>query len=185
MSNSTLDEGQLSKLDTVQFAEFGPRVVATLIDVLVLVPFIILGFYNASIWKSIPIFLLGTLLSNAYKPFMEWQYGATFGKMAAKIKVVNEEIESISLEQAIVRYFPWLISMAIGIVLNIQVYNAPEFQRIKNLQKINEFTQTFPLQNVNSVFGLIFLVIVLYFVLDQRKQGLHDKAAKTYCIKVG
>jgi len=184
MSYSTLDEGQLGKLHTVQFAGFGPRIVATIVDILVLIPFIVLGAYNATGWKSIPIMLAGAILSNAYKPYMEWQYGATLGKMAAKVKVVNEELAPISLEQAIVRYFPWLISMAISLVLNIQVYSSPGFQRINNFFELGPYMQTFPLQTASSVFGFIFLGLVLYFVFDSRKQGLHDKAARTYCIKV-
>ncbi|MBK8392708.1 MAG: RDD family protein [Saprospiraceae bacterium] len=51
--------------------------------------------------------VIGILLM-CYKPFMEFQYGATLGKMAVKLKVVNLDFEKITLSQSIIRYIPGL-----------------------------------------------------------------------------
>jgi uncharacterized RDD family membrane protein YckC len=48
-----------------------------------------LMYFNATQWKSVPVLILLSFMSVAYKPFCEFKYGATVGKMACNLGVVN------------------------------------------------------------------------------------------------
>lgn len=94
MSDHILDENY-DDLDgeerNYRFAGFWIRVGATIVDILVMLPFVGLSFYILLVLKSLPLMIVITVIMAAYKPLMEYQYGATLGKMAVGIKVVNEE----------------------------------------------------------------------------------------------
>ncbi len=185
MDPNLLDEdfiGGGPSLRTARFAGFGIRLGATLVDLLALSPIWGLGVYNAIELKSIPLMLGLTLLQAAYKPYMEWKEKATLGKMAMKIEVVNENLEQITGEQAFHRYALWLGSIIIATAINLQVYNSPEFLEVTDFREIGLLSQGTMLATINSVYSIFFLIAVGSLVVDQRKQGLHDKLARTYCV---
>lgn len=185
LEGPTLDEdfiGGEPSLRTVRFAGFGPRFAATLIDLLALSPVWGLGVYNSLEMKSLPLMIVLTVLSSLYKPYLEWKEGATLGKMAMKLKVVNKDLQPISGEQSFHRYALWLGSVIISTAINIQIYTSAEFADILTFTELGQFSQDSPLNTINSFYGLFFLIAVGSFVIDERKQGLHDKLARTYCI---
>ena len=185
MLEPTIDEdfiGGEPTLETVRFAGFGVRLAATLIDVLALSPIWGLGVYNSLEIKSLPLMIGLTILSTLYKPYLEWKEGATLGKMVKKIKVVNKDLQPITGEQSFHRYALWLGSVIISTAINIQLYTAPEFPDLTTFVELGEFSQDSPLNSINSFYDLFFIVAVCSFVIDERKQGLHDKLARTYCI---
>jgi len=87
----------------IKFVGFWYRVIATLLDMVVLSPLLVLNYYNIVRWKSILIMIVLLILLNLYKPYLEYRKGATIGKMLMEIKVVNERFERITLEQSIIR----------------------------------------------------------------------------------
>lgn len=187
MIDKVLDDGfgvsNAPTLENVEFAGFWIRVGATLIDFLVLLPLVGLGIYNSLSIKSIPLMILITLLSALYKPLMEYRMNATVGKMAVKIRLVNDQMQGISLEQAILRYVPWLISNVIAIALNFEIYSSSRFADVDSFVELNALSQGSTIGLINSIYGVIFLIILLTVAFDMRKQGLHDKLANTYVIK--
>jgi uncharacterized RDD family membrane protein YckC len=42
-----------------------------------------------------------------------------------------------------------------------------------------------PIETVNTIYFYIFLALIGSLVYDKKKQGVHDKIAKTLVIKVG
>ncbi|MEM7572883.1 MAG: RDD family protein [Bacteroidota bacterium] len=181
----TLDEdfiGGEPSLRTVRFAGFGPRLAATLIDFLALIPISGLIAYNAVEIKSLPLLFVLFGLANLYKPFMEWKEGATLGKMAMKIKVVNKDLGPISGEQAFHRYALWIGTMFISVAMEVQLFNAPNFGDMTDYMETREWLQNSSLSTINFVYFTFFLIAVGSLVIDERKQGLHDKLARTYCI---
>lgn len=170
--------------EEIQYAGFWIRVAASLIDLLIMIPILVLGYFNQINLKSIVILYVLTILSALYKPLLEWRYGATLGKMACKIKVVNEKLKPISIDQAFGRYIPWAISAILQLMVATNIFLSPKFTSAHTYMEIGILTQESPLNNVSSIYSLIFLLIVSWVIFDPRKQGVHDKIAKTFCIKV-
>lgn len=164
----------------VEYAGFWIRVGAALIDVLIFLPLIGLEIYNKLNIHSIPLMLLGSTLMIIYKPYLEYARGATIGKSLLGIKVVNTDFGPLTLNQAIIRYIPWLISSVLAIMISIEYYNADELA--DNFLEIGLVTQDSFWNTFNGLYSLVFLAIVIVVAFDKRKQGLHDKIAETYCI---
>lgn len=188
MENQILDQAFNEKeqpfIDSskIRYAGFWIRVVASLLDFLVLIPVVILNYYNILTIKSLPLELLIVLLTNIYKPLMEYKYGATVGKMAVNIKVVNYDYTNITLEQALIRYFPWLVNSVLSIASILFLFQSADFEAVDEFLEIGYATQQAPFYIYSQLYNIIFIIIVLAVAFDKRKQGLHDKLAKTYCI---
>ena len=120
-------------------ADFGTRLVAVIIDALVLMALAIaVGAIGlGKVYERLD-FLVGAVYAIYF-----WvnRGGATVGKQVMKIKVVNEKGKTLSYGEAILRYLGYIVS-------------------------------AIPL-------GLGFL----WVIWDDKKQGFHDKIAKTYVVK--
>jgi uncharacterized RDD family membrane protein YckC len=100
-------------------APFGRRVVAKLVDIVLIVAFIVptvaLSFFASPDYlRPFVIFLaaLGaSLLSLAYLIVGEWRNGQTLGKRLMELRAVRESGARISLGQAIVRQIPMFLQM--------------------------------------------------------------------------
>jgi len=117
---------------TFSYATIGRRFAAVFIDGIiidiVIFPIIILmvGFQGLTHEGLEPgtnalIYLLQYLFPAAYEIFLIGKYGATFGKMAMKIKVVSTEGTPISYGRATGRYFGKMLS---GLILGIGYFMA-------------------------------------------------------------
>ncbi len=171
-------------LKGASFAGFWIRLGAALIDFIVLVPIIILSTYNSLDVKSMLLMFVLNALAFLYKPLLEWKRSATLGKIVVGIKLVDESMNDIDLDMAIRRYLPWIISFAISTATNIFLFTSPEFQDIDQFTELGFLTRQMPLYWVGSLYNLIFLAIIGSLVFDSKKQGFHDKYARTFCIHV-
>lgn len=167
-----------------RFAGFWTRVGASIVDFLVFIPLIGLLVYAVIVLKSLPIVLSVIIIMAAYKPLMEYQYGATLGKMAVGIKVINEDGELLSPNQTIIRYLPWLVGNVISIFMYIEIFSLGAFQDVNGFIEYSEFTQQYSsvLSSLSSLAGWLVLISALGMLFNDQKQALHDKLAKTYCI---
>lgn len=187
MSDHILDE-DYNELDGEQqnyrFAGFWIRVGASIVDILVMIPFVGLSFYILLVLKSLPLIMVLTLIMAAYKPLMEYQYGATLGKMAVGIKVMNENGGLLTPNQAIIRYSPWLIGNIVNTLLLVELFGLSGFDEIEGVMEYFTFVSQNPstFSSLSSVASLLVLISVLVLLFNKQKQALHDKLAKTYCI---
>ena len=96
-----------------KYAGFWIRFGAAIIDGLILLPFSLLYLLILFGVNVFAISLFGALISMLYKPFMEIKYGATVGKMALGIKVIQTNGEHISTIDGFKRFLlPWEIGRA-------------------------------------------------------------------------
>lgn len=187
MNESILDEDLAAKevtFDNVEFAGFWIRFGASLVDMLILIPLYILNYYNLMNFKSMFVMLIITFLTAAYKPYLEWKKGGTYGKSALGIKLVDSSLNNISGEQAIKRYFPWIISLVISAILNILLFINPEFENLNDFMEIGLMLQDSPLNTISSIYNFVFIGLIGGLIFDSKKQGFHDRYAGTYCINV-
>ena len=139
-------------------AGFWGRVVATLVDALILLVVqviltVLLGVVTAGVSNgmnergimalSLVYSLFGTILSMAYYVFFTGYCGQTPGKMAVRVKVVRTDGADIGYGRAFFR------------------------------EVLGKF-----------VSGVLLGIGYLMVAFDSQKQGLHDKIANTYVIKL-
>jgi len=185
MDENTLDNDLFNQNQNpqIEYAGLWIRVLASIIDSFALMPLALLSFYNIFSIKSIILMVLLIILQSIYKPLMEWRYGATLGKMAVKIQVVNENVQRITLEQSVGRYIPWLISQILSLITSFYIFNSSDFSDVSDLTSLGTVAQNSPLDYVSTMYSFMFIFLIGSLVFDSRKQGVHDKIARTFCIK--
>lgn len=174
----------LSSPKEIKYAGFWIRVAASLVDGIVTTPIGILIIYNFIVIKSYPLMVLFTILSMLYKPLMEWRYGATLGKMALKIKVVNENQKFISLDQAFGRFMPWVINHTLSLISYYYIFQTDAFMEMDSILNMEALSTESPIETANTLYFFIFIIIIGSLIYDKRSQGIHDKIAQTFVIKV-
>lgn len=177
--NTTIDP------NTVIYGGFWVRLGAMFIDGLVLAPVSVgIMYYNATAMKSPILLAVITLLSLAYKPVMEYIYGATLGKMALKLRVVDAQFESAGLQEILLRNIFHIVPSLVTLVFTIGLYLSPEFEDISGFMEYSQYSSQFKsLQIVNYVSFFITIVDAIVLLADSRKRSLHDKIAQTYVIE--
>ncbi len=170
----------------IKFATFWPRLGATILDSLIIGFFVLpITYLNVTAWKIPWIYILTTLTSLFYKPFMEYRYGATIGKMAARLKVVGYNFERITLNEELKRVsFYYLPSILIAIMTVKSYFSSgfrdlPGFVEFQNY--IGETNPAIPWVNL-IVMGFAVADCVTFFTNYQRR-SLHDMYAGTYVIQ--
>jgi uncharacterized RDD family membrane protein YckC len=113
---------------------------------------------------------------------MEFYYGATVGKMAVRIKVVDYQLQAISLDQALIRYSPWVLSVGINLLATIHLFQTEGFDEIRNLLAYGELASNTPFQKWIQFSIWIAPISAFGMLFNPFKQAVHDQLAKTYCI---
>lgn len=167
------------------FATFWNRVWASLIDALIILPITLpLIFYNMSTWKNVAILIALTIAGMAYKLFMEYIYGATLGKMAQRIVVVNYDFEKPSFEAICLRNVIGIISSIATLCSMLYVFSRPEFKDITGFMAYSAFASKIPNVNtVNNIVSLVYMIDALMMLSDKQNRTYHDKIGKTYVVK--
>lgn len=187
MNNDILDDNMHESppdLSAVRYAGFWVRVGASLLDSVVLLPLVGLNYYNSLNLKSLPIAMLIAIASAVYKPLMEYKYGATVGKMAVKIKVVNYNLQAITLEQTLIRYLPWLLSTLITMMATVAIFQTTGFMEATDVMTYGELVQDSSYMKWMQFAGWIVPISAFGMVFNPYRQAVHDQLAKTFCIYV-
>ena len=182
----TLDQNFLQPdRSNVSYGGFWQRLGARFIDGLILAP-ISFGvvYFNITSWKSIPVLLLITIITTAYKPFMEFSYGATLGKMALNLKVTNLEFGPPSLGEALLRNIFYIGQQAVALFFGIIMYSHADFESVTGYWEFATFSQQFVAMTFfNYAFGIVGIVDVVMLISDHQKRSLHDRIGGTYVIE--
>jgi uncharacterized RDD family membrane protein YckC len=179
--DNELFEPLKTEMSAPVFAGFWVRVAASLIDTLVFIPVLFISFQNLLSWKLFGVEVLTTFAWMFYKVFMEWKYQATIGKMVTKIKVVNESGGGITLEQSIVRFSFYFLSYMGTLMANYYLFIDPQFLEVQTFADLSAFQES-RVDTVGAIANFPMLMSVMFVAFDLRKQALHDKMAKTFCI---
>lgn len=169
---------------TVRYGGFWKRFAATLIDGIVLTPVTLgISYFNVINWKNPSVFIAVSLVCLVYKPVMEYMYGATLGKMALKLKVVNQDLEMANGAKILFRNIFNLVPSILTLVMTLPVYYDPEFGSVSGFMEYTAFTRSYAsLQVISMLSGLITIVDGIVLMADQKSRSLHDKIAGTLVI---
>lgn len=164
-------------------AGFWIRVAATFIDGLIFMPIVILLVLDLLWWKSYLLVVLLTLPNLFYKPFMEAYKGATLGKMACGLRVVDERGENLSLRAAYMRSLPQLMTVLVGLFAYALLLSNSEFRSAKTLMDLALVRQPSDFNFAQTAVNFFALIDCLFVPFTARKRALHDFLANSYCVQ--
>ncbi len=172
-----------AELKVLGYADFRQRLHAFAVDYLIFIPLGMLTAYNLLHGKNFNIEIVATLIWFIYKPYMEWKYGATFGKIAAKIRVVDANMKFPPFNQVMMRFLPYFAVGLSGLFVNYSVFCSDAFLTAKTLDEINVIKENVPIEG--AFFSLLFFIgsVTLIF-FDDKKRALHDKFSECYCVSI-
>jgi uncharacterized RDD family membrane protein YckC len=163
-------------------AGFWIRFVATFIDGLVFIPVVVVSVINLFFMKNLMLQLLLHVPSLLYKPLMEARYGATWGKMAVGVRVVDEFGEKLSVAAAYVRFGPFLLGLLVSLAGSVVIFSSPEYQSAKTLMELVQLPVVSQFGNANNIIQLLVAVECLFAAFTRRKRALHDMLAGSFCV---
>lgn len=166
-------------------AGFWVRLGAYIIDLLIFIPIIVLSFWNLYSLKSIPVLILINIPGLIYKPVMESFCGATLGKMACGIKVIDDKGKKLSIFGAYVRFFPFLLSAGVGLAGQLILYSSELFQTATTMVEIGQAQQGNYLALLSNIVNILVLIECIVAAFTFRKRALHDMLAESYCVYKG
>jgi uncharacterized RDD family membrane protein YckC len=163
-------------------AGFWVRVAAALIDGVVLSPLTVGSFCALFSVKSLPLVLLLSLPGLVYKPLLESRYGATLGKMACGLRVIDRRGGRLGLGAAYLRFAPFLAQAVVGLATTVWVFSTPQFQEVSGLLELGRLMQQSPFNLLSTVLNWFILIDCVTVAFTARKRALHDMMADSYCV---
>jgi uncharacterized RDD family membrane protein YckC len=164
-------------------AGFWIRYVALLIDSIVLSPLAVASYFNYFSAKSLPLFLLLSIPALVYKPLMESRYGATLGKMALGLRVIDQHGRRLNIGAAYVRFSPWLALAVVGLITNVWVFSTPQLQTVSGFVEFGQLMQQSPVNLLSNILNCVFLIDCVTAAFTYRKRAIHDMIAGSYCVR--
>ncbi|MEM9820984.1 MAG: RDD family protein [Bacteroidota bacterium] len=169
-------------LSKPRFAGLWHRFAANILDNCLFIPIILISHYNLFNLKWLLVELLLSGLWIVYKPYMEYRYGATLGKMVLKIKVVNTQYNAIDSDQAVRRFLVFLFGYMGVWLVNYWLFTHPEFMEVVDYESLGKLQKRLNAEFIINVANIPLFVSVIAMMFDPQKQALHDQFAGTYCI---
>lgn len=184
-------------VDNNSFVGFWKRLLAYIIDAVVLLPCALIHQINERTFFNFYIWVFLMLVSFCYKFLMEGYFGYTIGKKLLKIQIVTEYNKKITYTHAFKRSLPLFIMMVMSIYSTYYIYNN---DKLKELARSNEVTykefvkekvevnkenqKNNPVNPLMGLWGLLLIVDYISIGFSKRKLALHDRLAKTYCVRL-
>jgi uncharacterized RDD family membrane protein YckC len=171
---------------TSVYASFKQRALALLLDGLILSPLAVIDWFNKTGWKSPMLLFIVFAVGLVYKPFLEFKKGATIGKQAMNILVVNNSGSQLSVQQAVLRNIFDIAFRTFTFIATLIIYSSAGFSSIITNNDYILFQQTIINFNPYIIFYMLIVIIEIILVLsDKARRSLHDRIGNTYVVKSG
>jgi len=168
----------------VTYGNFWPRFWALLIDALILAVLTPAVLFNRTEWKSLFVLIIIAVIQFSFKPFFEYRYGATPGKMAMGLTIVNYQFNRAGAEQIIIRNIFGILSGLILLGIDMYSFNQPQFNSVSTMQEYLSFSSARSLTLLwEALMFIIVLIDIIFFVSSDTCRSLHDRMGKTFVIK--
>lgn len=167
------------------YGTFWERFFALLIDGLIVgVVTVPITRFNDVSSKSYSILIILAILSFLYKPMLEFKYGATVGKMAMKLLVVNTEFHPINLKEALTRDIFGIFIKIFSVTVSLIIFAHSGFEDIITHKQYAGFSSSIikPYWLVGP-YIIITIVDAIFLLTDKQNRSLHDKIGATIVIK--
>jgi len=153
---------------------------AAFIDILVFVPIAYPNYYiQTNLDNKIGLVFWLTFMTALrffYSVFMHYKYGQTFGKMVAKVKVVNyDETRNITIRQALLRDSFDIIMETLGLFYFIIALFRAELPTTELLDNFDDFGGT---------VGVIWVLLELVSMqTNDERRAIHDFIAGSVVVR--
>ena len=87
---------------------------------------------------------------------MEYEYGATLGKMAVGIKVVGHQFQKVTLKEELRRVSFYIVPNIIQQVLTLKVYFSDQLNSIKHYKDYNDF-----IVSTNPALYILNIIVIV------------------------
>jgi len=182
IENSTIESPII-----ISYGGFWERFGAILLDGLahgiITIP---LTWFNLFTWKSQMVNVIISVIIICYKPFLEYKWGTTLGKLALDLKVVNIDLQKPNGTEILKRNSFFIASSIIGFIATYIMFNNPDFQYVTTFSDYMQFSkenrETFT-TIFSTLIGILILIDVCFLIDDVQKKTLHDRMAKTFVIR--
>lgn len=182
METETLDDNNYNKVRNVQYANFGARLGAAVLDFFIIIipigAIMYFGYEN----KNLMLLLTGTVLAMLYKPIMEGIWSATLGKMIVGISMVDSDLEKLELTQSFMKNSIYIISSLISLLTMFWLGSQDTFIESEGFMEAMMASQGNPYEMVSMIWSVLILVSCFAMLGSSFKQTLHDRVAKTFCV---
>ncbi len=171
----------------VEYARFGSRAGAYVIDAIIVGGFtIMVNAINIANFKSFLVYLPIAIITIFYKPYMESKYGATFGKMALNLKVIDQNLKQINFSQSFLRSLILIFPAILFVPIYYLAFQNPNLLEATQLMDFAQGLATeYPIQSwISRLSFLIIIVDIIVLFSDQTKtqRSLHDRIANTFVV---
>jgi uncharacterized RDD family membrane protein YckC len=163
-------------------AGFWIRAGAYIIDSLIFIPLMVLAFWNMFRLKSVFVLIVISLPGLVYKPLMESYFGATLGKMACRIKVIDDNGKKLSLGSAYARFLPFFVSGAITLVSQLILFSSTEFESVRSFVELGQAQEKGFLHAISILVSIFITIDCIVAAFTFRKRALHDMLAESFCV---
>lgn len=182
ITNDQSSDLPINPIETnIQYGTFAPRMGALLLDGLIMAPISILCLMDMIMWKNSLLLLIGYLLTIIYKPFCEYKWSATPGKMALNCKVVNDGFEKADLNAILLRNIFYITKNILFMIFLLVILSQPEYQDVNTLKEYNAYLFKFPSY---WIFSIIFIIIdIIEFALlvsDNQSRSLMIESGRPW-----
>ena len=185
MQDEQLDNEPLFPEADIKFASFWPRFGASVLDsLIILIISMPVTYYNVIAWKIPFVFIIISIVDILYKPFMEYRYGATLGKMILGLKVTGREFGRVTFSEELRRVSFYLIPTVLIQIMTLRFYFSAELMHISNFKDYNEYVvySNPGILWVNGIVLVLGAADCITFLLNIQRQSLHDLYADTYVV---
>jgi uncharacterized RDD family membrane protein YckC len=175
--------------DDFNYIGFWKRVLATLIDCLIIVPIwpLTLLFQKYGfIHKNILPHVLMSLVWYSIVVFLVTKYGGTPGKLLLKFRIVDKNGNYLNWKKAVLRYLPL---MSITIITIFQYAYAfrfmPDIQGNIKLLEMGRLVKEYsgPFQLLSTLVSLFYCADVIVIACNKKKRAIHDFLADSFVIE--
>ena len=170
-----------------EYVKFWPRAGAYILDG------ILVGIFSASLnvlnitnFKSFSFYLIVLIIGALYKPYLEYKYGATLGKMMLKMRVTDYNHHPISFDLSLIMIMFLIVPSILYIPIYYFAFNNPNIEEVNGFLEFSQFlSQEYPVQGLIAILVYIILIVEIVVLLTdstKTQRSLHDQFAKTYVI---
>jgi uncharacterized RDD family membrane protein YckC len=186
MNDIVQDDDPIFPEADIRYSTFWDRFGASLLDgFIMLAATMPLTYFNITTWKIPSLYILISLFTVLYKPLLEYQYGATWGKMILGIQVVGQNFGKITLQEELRRVSFYLVPSLLQHVLTLVSYYGAEFLSTKNYQEFNSYiiSANPSILWLNGIVIILLIADTITFFSTRPNRALHDIYAGTYVIE--
>jgi uncharacterized RDD family membrane protein YckC len=145
-----------------------------------------LTLFNTFTWKNQLINVLIFLIGICYKPFCEYKWGRTLGKLALNLKVVNMDLQKPNGIEILKRNSFNIANSIFSFIIVYIMFNNQDFHNVTTFKEYMKFSK----ENrdvistlINFLFFTLLIVDVCFMIDDTQRKTLHDRFGKTFVIK--